>query len=157
MLCFTFFFFLNSPGLFELFSTIAFLKVFIYQSNFKNAILLTSNIHLKILLLIFGLFVSLYTLILGKTLLSSHHNLSLLFRHQVTARAAATAWGSASAQEKSFQPCQVRDGCCKVVSEEEEKKEEKEDQTPPASNRHATTQIYYFYMSDWNLTVFNYQ
>lgn len=69
--------------------------------------------------------------ILGKTLLSSQHNLSLLFWHQVTARAVATAWGLASAQEKSFQPCQVCDDCSKVVSEEEEKKEEKEDQPPP--------------------------
>lgn len=126
MLCFTFFFLNN---LFELFSTIAFLKVFISQSNFKNAVLLTSNIHLRILTLIFGLSVSLYMCILGKTLLSSQHNLSLLFWHQVTARAVATVWGSASAQEKSFQPSQVHDNCSKVVSEEEEKKDE--DQPPP--------------------------
>jgi len=52
----------------------------------------------------------------GRTPLSSQYNPSPVFCPQVTAKAAATAWGLANAQEKSSQLCHIRDVCGKGTS-----------------------------------------
>lgn len=70
--------------------------------------------------LVFGLFMPLFAMTPGKILLSLQNKLSVVFWAQVTARAMASVWDSASAPEKSFQPCQIHDDWSKATSEEED-------------------------------------
>lgn len=70
--------------------------------------------------LVFGLFTPLFALTPGKILLSLQNKLSVVFWAQVTARAMASVWDSASAPEKSFQPCQIHDDWSKATSAEED-------------------------------------
>lgn len=62
----------------------------------------------------------LFPLAPGKILPSLQNKLSGFFWVQVTARAMASAWDSASAPEKSFQPCQIHDDWSKETPEEED-------------------------------------